>query len=60
MLPSKLCFNTKEDDSVIEFDCLFDISHAKHLEIMKYEMNKAFFLEQRGADVTAWAQPREC
>ena len=60
MLPSKLCLITKEDDSVIEFDYLFDISHAKDLETMKYEVNKAFFLEQRRAEVTAWAQLREC
>ena len=60
MLPSKLCCNTKEDDSVIEFDYLFDVSHAKDLETMKYEVNKAFFLEQRRADVTPCVQLREC
>ena len=50
------CVSTqKEDDSVIKFDYPFDISHAKDLETMKYEVNKAFFLEQRWADVTAWA-----
>ena len=41
--PSKLCCNTKEEDSVSKFDYLFDISHAKDLETMKYEVNKAFF-----------------
>ena len=49
----------KEHDSVIKFDYLFDISRAKDLETMKYEVNKDYFLEQRRADVTAWAQLTE-
>ena len=49
----------KEHDSVIKFDSLFDISQAKHLETMKYEVNKAFFLQQRRADMTAWAKLTE-
>ena len=44
---------------MIKFDYLFDISHAKDLETMKYELNKAFFLEQRRADMIAWAQLTE-